>query len=63
MGRVTEVARRIGWYWGTLMGDTHYQRYVELHERTHPGEPVPSERDYWRMRHQATEANPSTRCC
>lgn len=63
MGRVTEIARKIGWYWGTLMGDTHYGSYVEYRLRTHPGEPVLSERDYWRMRHAATEANPGARCC
>ena len=29
MGRATEIARQIGWYWGSLMGDNHYRRYVE----------------------------------
>ena len=51
MGRAAEIARQIGWYWGTLMGDNHYRRYVEHRERVHPGEPVLSEREYWRMRH------------
>ncbi len=63
MGRATEVARQIGWYWGTLMGDNHYRRYVEHRGRTHPDEPVLSEREYWRMRHDATETNPNPRCC
>ena len=63
MGRAAEVARQIGWYWGTLMGDNHYRRYVEHRRRTHPGEPVMSEREYWRMRHDATETNPNPRCC
>lgn len=45
------------------MGDTHYRRYVAHRMRTHPGEPILSERDYWRMRHAATEANPGARCC
>jgi uncharacterized short protein YbdD (DUF466 family) len=63
MGRITEVARQIGWYWSTLMGDNHYRRYVDLRSRTHPGEAVCSERDYWRMRHAATERNPQSRCC
>ena len=30
MGRAAAIARQIGWYWGTLMGDNHYRRYVEL---------------------------------
>ena len=29
MGRAATIARQIGWYWGTLMGDNHYRRYVE----------------------------------
>ncbi|MCB0945731.1 MAG: putative selenoprotein, partial [Mycobacterium sp.] len=28
-----------------------------------PGEPVLSERDYWKMRHRHTEADPGARCC
>jgi len=45
------------------MGDNHYRRYVEHRGRTHPGEPVCTEREYWRMRHANTEANPQARCC
>jgi uncharacterized short protein YbdD (DUF466 family) len=45
------------------MGDNHYRRYVEHRARTHPGEPVLTERDYWKMRHRNTEANPNARCC
>jgi uncharacterized short protein YbdD (DUF466 family) len=63
MGRAAEIAHQITWYWGTLMGDNHYRRYVEHRSRMHPGEPVVSERDYWRMRHDATENNPNPRCC
>jgi uncharacterized short protein YbdD (DUF466 family) len=63
MGRIARLGRQIGWYWGSLMGDNHYQRYVEHRLRTHPGEAVCSERDYWRMRHAATERNPQSRCC
>jgi uncharacterized short protein YbdD (DUF466 family) len=63
MGRVAEIGRQISWYCSSLMGDNHYQRYVVHRDRTHPGEPVMSERDYWRMRHANTEANPQTRCC
>ena len=45
------------------MGDNHYRRYVEYRRRTHPGEPVCTEAQYWRMRHAASEANPQSRCC
>lgn len=60
MGRVGDIARGIGWYWGTLMGDTHYQRYLDYRARAHPGEPVLSERAYWRSRYQT---DPGARCC
>jgi uncharacterized short protein YbdD (DUF466 family) len=45
------------------MGDAHYQRYVEHRRRAHPGEPVLSEREYWKMRHAAAESAPTARCC
>jgi uncharacterized short protein YbdD (DUF466 family) len=63
MGRLATLGRQIGWYCSSLMGDNHYQHYVVHRERTHPDEPVMSERDYWRMRHDATERNPQSRCC
>jgi uncharacterized short protein YbdD (DUF466 family) len=63
-GRLAHQIRR-HWvtYWATLMGDNHYRRYLEFRARVHPGEPVLSEREYWRMRHASTEANPNARCC
>ncbi len=70
MGRPAEIAgqigsyfRRLSWYSATLMGDNHYRRYVEHRGHAHPGESVMSEREYWRMRHAATEHNPNPRCC
>ena len=45
------------------MGDNHYQRYVAHRRRAHPGMPVISESDYWRMRHRHAESNPGARCC
>nr|WP_082569952.1 YbdD/YjiX family protein [Mycobacterium sp. Root135] len=59
--RVTRTGRQIGWYCSTLMGDNHYRRYVAHRSRTHPGEPVMSERDYWRMRYRTSAVEP--RCC
>lgn len=63
MGRITTGLGQIGWFWGSLMGDNHYRRYVAHRARTHPGEPVCSERDYWRMRHADADRNPGARCC
>lgn len=45
------------------MGDNHYRRYVEHRRRTHPGEPVLTEDQYWRMRHRLTEMSPTSGCC
>lgn len=63
MGRFGRLGRQIGWYVGALMGDSHYQRYVAHRARVHPGEPVISEAEYWRMRHREAERNPGARCC
>ncbi|BBZ27672.1 hypothetical protein MMAD_19670 [Mycolicibacterium madagascariense] len=63
MGRIAAILRQIGWFWGALMGDDHYRRYVAHRERTHPGEPVCSEREYWRTRYADADRNPAARCC
>ncbi|MCV7209449.1 YbdD/YjiX family protein [Mycolicibacterium canariasense] len=63
MGRLTDLAGQIRWYCSSLMGDNHYQRYLRHRRRTHPGEPVLTEREYWRQRHAAADANPAARCC
>ena len=63
MGCATHIARQIRWYCSALMGDSHYQRYLEHRCRAHPGEPVVSERQYWKLRHAAAESSPGMRCC
>jgi len=45
------------------MGDNHYAQYLEHRRRTHAGEPVLTERDYWKARHRAADLNPQGRCC
>ncbi|BBX17615.1 hypothetical protein CRI77_24525 [Mycolicibacterium duvalii] len=63
VGGAVRAVRALGWYCKTLMGDNHYQRYVEHRARAHAGEAVMSEREYWRHRHAETDANPAARCC
>lgn len=67
MGRLGDIRSRlirsIRWYTGGLMGDSHYRRYLEHRRRTHPGEPVLTEDQYWRMRHRLTEMSPTSGCC
>jgi uncharacterized short protein YbdD (DUF466 family) len=42
------------------MGDNHYRRYVAHRQDAHPGEPVLSKREYWKMRYAV---DPGERCC
>lgn len=63
MAQVVRLLGHIRWYWSSLMGDNHYQRYVAYRRRAHPGEPVCSEAEYWRMRHHSADINPQSRCC
>ncbi len=61
--RLSWYSRRLSWYSAALMGDNHYQRYVEHRHRTHPGAPVLTEREYWRLRHSVADSAPAPRCC
>jgi uncharacterized short protein YbdD (DUF466 family) len=45
------------------MGDNAYARYVDHLARRHPGCPVPTEKEYWRERYSAMDADPGARCC
>ncbi|MGA9873359.1 MAG: YbdD/YjiX family protein [Rhodococcus sp. (in: high G+C Gram-positive bacteria)] len=52
------------WWWITsLMGDKDYERYLAHMNRVHPGEPVPSERQFWRDRYAEADRKPGARCC
>jgi uncharacterized short protein YbdD (DUF466 family) len=63
MEHLARLGRQARWYVSSLMGDNHYQRYLTHRRRDHPGEPVLSEAQYWRVRHRQTETNPGARCC
>ena len=51
------------WWVTSVMGDHDYERYLAHHRTRHPGEPILSEREYWRERYAAIDANPGARCC
>lgn len=53
----------VRWYWASVMGDNHYERYLAHHERTHPGEDPMTKKEYWRERTDAQDTNPRSRCC
>lgn len=55
--------RGIRWWFASLMGDNAYARYVHHLALHHPGEPPPTEREYWRVRYAEAEAAPASRCC
>lgn len=55
------AARGVRWFFTNLMGDNAYATYVSHQNATHPGEPVMSEREFWRQRYQAQASEP--RCC
>lgn len=56
--RALKAAR---WYVASVMGDNHYERYLAHRRATHPGEPVLTEREYWKARHDGATVN--VRCC
>ncbi len=62
-GAVVRGARAMVWYMNSILGGEDYARYVEHLRRNHPDRPLPSEREYWRDRHDAAARNPGTRCC
>ena len=53
------VARGISWWVTSVMGDNAYARYVQHLALHHPGEPPPTEREYWRQ--QVRRAGRATR--
>lgn len=57
------AARGVAWWYSAINGGQDYRRYVEHRRRTHPGEPIASERDYWRERYAEADRNPTNRCC
>jgi len=61
MDRVRALGCQIGWFWRSLMGDNHYQRYVAHRRRAHAEEAVITEREFWRLRHRV--AATGSRCC
>ncbi|MBF6174422.1 YbdD/YjiX family protein [Nocardia blacklockiae] len=60
---VLRGVRAVARYMNSVLGGEDYARYVEHLRRKHPDRPVPSEREYWRERHDAAARNPGTRCC
>ncbi|MET8469561.1 YbdD/YjiX family protein [Streptomyces sp. NPDC006422] len=62
---VLRVARYVRWFVRELTDESAYERYVAHLGQTHPGAPVPSRREFERMRTDRQESDPrqSFRCC
>lgn len=65
LGRAARAARGVRWHVRELTDESAYARYAE-HLRTHdPEAPVPTRREFERMRTDRQEADPRQgfRCC
>ncbi len=58
-----EAAGKVRWYLKEVSGETAYDRYVAHRQEHHPGEPLPSRRDFERKRMDDRDAKPQQRCC
>ncbi|MEV0173333.1 YbdD/YjiX family protein [Streptomyces sp. NPDC050803] len=65
MRSLRRAVRAVRWYVRELTDESAYDRYVTHLRRTHPEEPVPSRRDFERMRTDRQESDPRQgfRCC
>lgn len=57
---VREGVAGVLWWWRSLMGDNDYRRYLVSMARARPDEPVLTEREFWRHKHDGPAA---PRCC
>jgi len=52
--------------WGLIRefsGERAYEIYLEHQRREHPGEPVLTEREFWRRHIDARDSAPRVGCC
>ncbi|KAB1143012.1 YbdD/YjiX family protein [Streptomyces luteolifulvus] len=63
MSAVRKVLDTMLWYARELVGETEYDRYCERHRRHHPKAPVPTRREFHRIRTLQRECEAPGRCC
>lgn len=63
VGWTRRGARSVGWYVGSLMGDTAYRSYLAHHHSVHSHQPPLTEREFWVKRYRDQGASPTSRCC
>ena len=57
------AGRAIAWFVRGLVREDAYEKYVAHVRATHPGDPVMSERAFWRDHSDRQESHPQGRCC
>jgi uncharacterized short protein YbdD (DUF466 family) len=71
---VVACAKNLAWYVRGVMGDDAYEKYLAHHAQVEPdhghphdgiggGEPVMTEREFWRDQTDRQDTNPQGRCC
>ncbi|MBB5793837.1 uncharacterized short protein YbdD (DUF466 family) [Streptomyces caelestis] len=63
MSTMRKMLDAVLWYARELTGETEYDRYCERRRRHHPHAPVPTRREYQRMRTAQRECEAPGRCC
>ncbi|MER6122054.1 YbdD/YjiX family protein [Streptomyces sp. NPDC001795] len=63
MSPVSKVLGAVRWYARELTGEAEYDRYCDRHRRHHPLAPVPTRREYERIRTAQRESDTPARCC
>ncbi|MDQ1013059.1 uncharacterized short protein YbdD (DUF466 family) [Streptomyces sp. V4I23] len=63
MRTVRKALGAVLWYARELTGEAEYDRYCERHRRHHPHGPLPTRREYERMRTEHREQDTPSRCC
>jgi len=54
--------RSIWEYLKEISGENAYDRYLEVHQATHPNQPPMSRGEFYRWRQDEKYANPGSRC-
>jgi uncharacterized short protein YbdD (DUF466 family) len=70
LGGIRRAARSVVWYVKGVMGEDAWDKYRAHHEAVHPagdpahaGEPMMTEREFWRDQTDRQDQNPQGRCC
>ena len=69
LAAVRTGARGVAWFVRGVLGEDAYDKYAAHHAATHGrggeggGEPVMTEREFWRDQTDRQQQNPQGRCC